>query len=69
MVISRNAFTDKNGTETAVAYNGEVVKIHVNDEVYDVKSGNFNYDNLKLMLSLGDHYSKINNIIDINSSN
>lgn len=64
-VISRTQFTDKNGVETSVVYNGEVVKIHVNDEIYDNKTGEFNYDNFKLITALRkDKYNKVNSLIE-----
>ena len=65
-VISRNPITDKDGKETSVIYNAEVVKIHINDEVYDNKTGNINYDKYKLLTTVNSFkFDRINSFIEV----
>lgn len=65
-VISRIPFTNKEGVETCVNYQAEIVKIHVNDEIYNNKTGNFNYEKFGLVSKLGgSQYSKIDSLIEL----
>jgi flavin reductase (DIM6/NTAB) family NADH-FMN oxidoreductase RutF len=63
-LVNRTPFYDENGKETSVVFSGQVVKVHANDEFYNNKTGEFDYEKLKLITRVGGHYSKINNIID-----
>ncbi|ORX76512.1 hypothetical protein BCR32DRAFT_296197 [Anaeromyces robustus] len=64
-VVSSTTFTDENGNETSVVYNGQVVKIHANEEFYNNKTGEFDYEKFNLIARVDGHYSKINNIINV----
>ncbi|ORX42167.1 hypothetical protein BCR32DRAFT_200990 [Anaeromyces robustus] len=65
-LISCTPFTNKEGVETCVCYQGEVVKVHANDEIYDNTTGNFNYEKFGLVAKLGGlQYAKINSLTEI----
>jgi len=68
-LVSRTQYSDEDGKETSVAYFGQVVKIHANDEIYNNKTGKFDYEKLKLITRVDGHYSKVNNIIDVEFAN
>jgi len=64
-VVSSTQYHDENGNETSIAYFGQVVKVHANEEIYDNKTGNFDYEKFKLITRVDGHYSKVNNIIEV----
>jgi flavin reductase (DIM6/NTAB) family NADH-FMN oxidoreductase RutF len=68
-VSQRIPFINKEGKETAILYMGEIVKIHVNEQVYDTDKATFKYENLKALIRLGGSlYAKINTIVDPNQT-
>ncbi|ORX63530.1 hypothetical protein BCR32DRAFT_251540 [Anaeromyces robustus] len=64
-VVSSTQYHDENGNETSVVYYGKVVKVHANEEIYNNKTGNFDYEKFKLITRVDGHYSKVNNIIEV----
>jgi len=64
-VVSSTHYHDENGKETSVAYFGQVVKVHANEEIYDNNTGNFDYEKFNLITRVDGHYSKVNNIIEV----
>jgi len=68
-VISRNQITNSEGVETTVIYNAEIVKIHANDQIYNNKTGDFDYEKFGLVAKLGGlQYANINSLIEIENS-
>jgi len=64
-VSSRIPFINKEGKETAILYMGEIVQIHVNEQIYDIERATFKYENMKALVKLGGPlYAKVDNIID-----
>jgi len=64
-VSTRIPFINREGKETAICYMGEIVKIHVNEQVYDADKATFKYENLKALIKLGGSlYAKINTVVD-----
>jgi flavin reductase (DIM6/NTAB) family NADH-FMN oxidoreductase RutF len=64
-VSTRIPFINREGKETAICYMGEIVKIHVNEQVYDADKATFKYENLKALVKLGGPlYAKINTVVD-----
>jgi len=65
-VISRTPFTNDKGVETTVIYQGEIVKIHANDQIYDNKSGKFDYEKFGLVTKLGGlQYANVNSLTEV----
>jgi len=64
-VVDSTQFRDENGKETSVAYYGQVVKVHANEEVYNNKTGEINYEKFKLITRVDGHYSKVDNVIEV----
>jgi len=64
-VSTRIPFINREGKETAICYMGEIVKIHINEQVYDADKATFKYENLKALVKLGGPlYAKINTVVD-----
>ncbi|ORX44817.1 hypothetical protein BCR36DRAFT_585943 [Piromyces finnis] len=64
-VVDSKQFCDENGNETSIAYYGQVVKVHANEDIYDNKTGEINYEKFNLITRVDGHYSKVNNIIEV----
>lgn len=64
-VSSRIPFINRDGKETAILYMGEIVKIHVNEQVYDMERATFKYENMKALVKLGGPlYAKVDTVVD-----
>jgi flavin reductase (DIM6/NTAB) family NADH-FMN oxidoreductase RutF len=64
-VSSRIPFINKEGRETAICYMGEIVRIHVNEQVFDNEHSSFVYENLRPLVKLGGSlYAKVNTVVD-----
>jgi len=65
-LLSRTPLTNKEGSETAIIYNAEIVKIHANNSIYNNSTTQFDYEKFGLVSKLGGpQYARISSIINI----